>query len=105
MADVLVIVGALNLVLAGVSLVPAYPLDGGRVVRAIGWARTGDQRRGARLPAMVGRWIGRLLVAAGLVVILHRRGRRSDGIMLGLDRLVPRARPRDRSIAGSSSTG
>jgi Zn-dependent protease len=34
--DVLVIVGTLNLVLAGVSLVPAYPLDGGRVVRAIG---------------------------------------------------------------------
>ena len=68
--DVLVIVGALNLVLAGVSLVPAYPLDGGRVVRAIGWARAGDPRRGARLAAMVGRWIGRLLVAAGLAVIL-----------------------------------
>jgi len=34
--DVLVIVGTLDLVLAGVSLVPAYPLDGGRVVRAIG---------------------------------------------------------------------
>ena len=54
----LVIVGTLNLVLAGVSLVPAFPLDGGRVVRAIGWARTGDPRRGARLAAMVGRWVG-----------------------------------------------
>ena len=45
--DVLVIVGALDLVLAGVSLVPAFPLDGGRLVRAIGWARSGDPRRGA----------------------------------------------------------
>ena len=84
--DVLVIVGTLNLVLAGVSLVPAYPLDGGRVVRAIGWARTGDPRRGARLAAMVGRGIGWLLVAAGLaVILLGDKGQGiPDGIMLGL---------------------
>lgn len=80
--DVLVIVGTLDLVLAGVSLVPAYPLDGGRVVRAIGWARTGDPRRGATLAAMVGRGIGWLLVAAGLAVVLL--GETLDGIMLGL---------------------
>ena len=49
--DVLVIVGALDLVLAGVSIVPAFPLDGGRLVRAIGWARSGDPRRGALLGA------------------------------------------------------
>lgn len=84
--DVLVIVGTLNLVLAGVSLVPAYPLDGGRVVRAIGWARAGDPRRGARLAAMVGRGIGWLLVAAGLAVILLGENGAGipDGIMLGL---------------------
>jgi Zn-dependent protease len=80
--DVLVIVGTLDLVLAGVSLVPAYPLDGGRVVRAIGWARTGDPRRGARVAAMVGRGIGWLLIAAGLAVILL--GETLDGIMLGV---------------------
>jgi Zn-dependent protease len=80
--DVLVIVGTLDLVLAGVSLVPAYPLDGGRVVRAIGWARSGDPRRGATLAATVGRGIGWLLVAAGLAVILL--GETIDGIMLGL---------------------
>jgi Zn-dependent protease len=80
--DVLVIVGTLNLVLAGVSLVPAYPLDGGRVVRAIGWARTGDPRKGATLAAMVGRGIGWLAVAAGLAVVLL--GETLDGVMLGL---------------------
>jgi Zn-dependent protease/CBS domain-containing protein len=81
-ADVLVIVGALDLVLAGVSLVPAYPLDGGRVVRAIGWARTGDARRGAKLSALVGRGVGWVLIGAGLVVILV--GETIDGIMLGI---------------------
>jgi Zn-dependent protease len=80
--DVLVIVGALDLVLAGVSLVPAFPLDGGRLVRAIGWARTSDPRRGALLAARVGRVVGWLLLAAGLGVILA--GQTLDGIMLGL---------------------
>ena len=90
-ADVLVIVGALDLVLAVVSLVPAYPLDGGRVIRAIGWARVGDARRGAKLAATVGRGVGWLLVAAGLAVILlgETPGRPMqevvlDGIMLGI---------------------
>jgi Zn-dependent protease/CBS domain-containing protein len=80
--DVLVIVGALDLVLAGVSLVPAFPLDGGRLVRAIGWARSGDPRRGALLAARVGRVVGWLLLAGGLGVILT--GQTLDGIMLGL---------------------
>ena len=82
--EVLVIVGALDLVLAGVSLVPAFPLDGGRLVRAIGWARSGDPRRGARLAAQVGRIVGWLLVAAGLGVILADQDQTLDGIMLGV---------------------
>jgi Zn-dependent protease len=87
--DVLVIVGALDIVLAVVSLVPAFPLDGGRIVRAIGWARSGDPRRGATLAATVGRVVGWLLVAAGLAVILFGDtrdvGERTlNGIMLGL---------------------
>jgi Zn-dependent protease len=84
--DVLVIVGTLNLVLAGISLVPAYPLDGGRVVRAIGWARTGNPRKGASLAAMAGRGISWLFVAAGLTVIflVPFPDGVVDGIMLGI---------------------
>jgi Zn-dependent protease/CBS domain-containing protein len=82
LGDVLVIAGTLDLVLAGVSLVPAYPLDGGRVVRAIGWARTGDPRRGATYAAMSGRGISWLLVAIGLAAVLLDNI--ADGIMLGL---------------------
>ena len=81
-ADVLFIVGTLDLVLAAVSIVPAFPLDGGRVVRAIVWARTGDERRGARAAGTVGRWVGWVLVGAGLIVILT--GNTVDGAMLGL---------------------
>jgi CBS domain-containing protein len=65
---------------------PSYPLDGGRVVRAIGWARTGDHRKGATLAAMVGRGISWLFVAAGLAVILLVPTLNGilDGIMLGI---------------------
>jgi Zn-dependent protease/CBS domain-containing protein len=80
--DVLVIVGALNLLLAGISLIPAFPLDGGRLVRAVVWARTGDQRRGTRGAAVMGRWVGRFALIVGLAVILNNDT--LDGIMIGL---------------------
>lgn len=80
--DVLFIIGILDLVLAGVSIMPAFPLDGGRVVRAIVWARTGDERRGARAAGVVGRWVGWVLITAGLFIILT--GDTVDGVMVGL---------------------
>jgi Zn-dependent protease len=82
LGSVLFIIGVLDLVLAGVSIVPAFPLDGGRVVRAVVWARTGDERRGARAAGTVGRWVGWLLIGAGLAIILT--GDTVDGAMVGL---------------------
>jgi Zn-dependent protease len=81
-ADVLFIVGTLDLVLAAISIVPAFPLDGGRLVRAIVWARTGDERKGAQAAGRVGRWVGLALIGAGLVIILT--GEIVDGAMVGL---------------------
>jgi Zn-dependent protease/predicted transcriptional regulator len=81
-ADVLVIVGALDLLLAAINLVPAFPLDGGRLVRAAGWARTGDPRAGTRLAGVVGRWTGRSLLIVGLAIILA--GDVVDGVMIAL---------------------
>jgi Zn-dependent protease/CBS domain-containing protein len=86
-SDVLVIVGVLDLILAGVSMVPAFPLDGGRFVRAIAWWRTGDMRRGTRWAGLAGRWVGRVLMAVGFGVILAEAqlgGELIDGVMLGL---------------------
>jgi Zn-dependent protease len=82
LADVLFVVGILDLVLAGISLVPAFPLDGGRLVRAVVWASSGDERRGTRAAGLVGRWVGWVLLGSGLVVIVL--GNTVDGAMLGL---------------------
>jgi len=81
-ADLLAIVGALDLLLAAISLVPAFPLDGGRLIRAIGWARRKDQRAGTKLAGTVGRWTGRSLLIVGLAIILADDI--VDGIMIGL---------------------
>jgi len=81
-ADLLAIIGALDLVLAAVSIVPAFPLDGGRIVRAAAWARTGNQRSGTRIAGSVGRWTGRAFLLIGLLLILTEDT--FDGIMTGL---------------------
>jgi Zn-dependent protease len=82
LADVFVIVGALDLLLAGVSVVPAFPLDGARIVRAAAWARTGNQRAGTRSAGVVGKYAGRAAMIVGLAIILT--GATLDGIMIGL---------------------
>jgi Zn-dependent protease len=81
-ADVTFIIGGLDLVLGVISLIPAFPLDGGRVVRGIVWLRTGDERRGTRAAGQVGRWAGRFFLGAGLAIILT--GDAVDGAMVGL---------------------
>jgi Zn-dependent protease len=63
--------GGLNFVLGLLNLLPAYPLDGGRLFRALIWARTGDQRRGTRLVARSGALLGLLLLAAGVLVTVY----------------------------------
>ena len=81
-AFVLAAISALNLILGGINLLPAYPLDGGRLVRALVWARTGDERVGAKAAATTGRTAGWLLIGIGLALLLG--GRQTDGVMLGL---------------------
>jgi Zn-dependent protease/predicted transcriptional regulator len=81
-SDVFMIIGVLDLLLAGVSLVPAFPLDGARLVRAAAWARTGNQRSGTRIAGLVGKLAGRIAIIFGLAIILT--GETLDGIMIGL---------------------
>jgi Zn-dependent protease len=76
------VLAVLNLILGGVNLIPAYPLDGGRLVRAVFWARRGDERQGAAVAATAGRYVSWVLMAAGVAVILL--GDTVDGLMLGL---------------------
>jgi Zn-dependent protease/CBS domain-containing protein len=63
-----VVLGLLNVLLGLVNLVPAYPLDGARLLRALVWARTGSERRGSRWVARSGSWVGFALLGVGAVV-------------------------------------
>jgi Zn-dependent protease/predicted transcriptional regulator len=63
----LVWLGSINIILAIFNLFPGYPLDGGRILRAIAWAATGDRNRATKLAAAVGQGIAFLLVAYGLM--------------------------------------
>lgn len=74
------VVGALNLVLGVMSLLPGMPLDGGRVVRALAWARTGDRDRASRITARVGRLSGFGILGVGAVAALFTDV--STGIMV-----------------------
>ena len=58
---------SLNFILAVFNLLPGFPLDGGRLLRAAIWKRTGDLQRATRLAASGGRLLGFGLIALGLL--------------------------------------
>lgn len=68
-AVVLVWLGWANLLLAVFNLLPAAPLDGGRVLQSVVWWRTGDQERSQRVAARGGQVFGGLLVACGALML------------------------------------
>ena len=70
LAGSLVVLGALNVILALLSLLPGMPLDGGRVVRALAWARTGDRDRAGAVTARVGRLLGFTVIGVGIAIAL-----------------------------------
>ncbi len=61
---------AINIVLAVFNLVPALPLDGGRIYQAWLWHRTGDPDRSTVRAAGVGRGLGALLAGVGVAQAL-----------------------------------
>ena len=56
---------SINLLLLGFNLIPAFPLDGGRIARAIAWKLTGDRNRATHFAAWLGRIGGYGMVAVG----------------------------------------
>jgi Zn-dependent protease/predicted transcriptional regulator len=63
-----------NLLLAAFNLLPAFPLDGGRILRAVLWRRWGDRLRATTVAARVGTAGGFLLIAVGIFEFLTGGG-------------------------------
>ena len=57
-----------NLFLAIFNMVPGYPLDGGRVLRAIVWAITGSVHRATRIASLGGQLVAWLIIGAGIMM-------------------------------------
>jgi len=60
----------LNLVLGVFNLIPGFPLDGGRVLRALVWRFTGNYHRSTAVAAGTGRFFGFILIFFGIWRIL-----------------------------------
>ena len=61
--------GAINVLLAVFNSLPAAPLDGGRLLRAFVWWRTGDRTRSVLTAAAAGRGLGWIFVAGGTALV------------------------------------
>jgi Zn-dependent protease len=58
-----------NLFLMIVNLIPGYPLDGGRIVHAMAWRLSGNERSANATVSRVGRWTGSVLMVVGALLI------------------------------------
>jgi Zn-dependent protease len=76
--------GFMNLMLAAFNLIPAFPLDGGRVFRSLLWAVKKDYDWATKVAAKIGWGFGWLMMGYGVIAII--RGRTFGGlwyIMIG----------------------
>jgi Zn-dependent protease/predicted transcriptional regulator len=62
--------GSVNFLLAVFNMVPGFPLDGGRVARAIVWRVTGDRMRATRFATTAGKYFGWIIMGIGLWELL-----------------------------------
>ena len=66
--------GIINIALAVFNLIPGYPLDGGRVLRAIIWWKTGDADRSTKAAAKTGQVVAFAFIAIGIARFFEGAG-------------------------------
>jgi Zn-dependent protease len=72
----------INVVLALFNLIPGFPLDGGRVFRSLLWRFSGNYQRATRIAFEVGRGVGYLFVAGGVILMFLYRESWFNGLWL-----------------------
>ncbi|HEY2333522.1 MAG TPA: site-2 protease family protein [Solirubrobacterales bacterium] len=87
---------SINLLVLVFNLLPAFPMDGGRIVRAVAWWRTGDRNSATRFAARLGRVFGYIFVAGGLLLVFS--GDAFGGIWLTLIGVVINGSARAASV-------
>ncbi len=65
---------SINLLVLIFNLIPAFPLDGGRIARAAAWKLTGDRTRATKFAATLGQGFSYLFLATGLALIVFGGG-------------------------------
>ena len=79
-SNLLVWLAVLNLSLGLFNLIPAFPLDGGRLLSTFFWWRSGTRQRGVHIAVQVGRIFAFGMIAIGVLLLF--RGDRFNGIWL-----------------------
>ncbi|MDQ2940203.1 MAG: site-2 protease family protein [Actinomycetota bacterium] len=73
---------SVNALILVFNLLPAFPMDGGRIARAFVWWRTGNRNAATRFAATLGQGFAYLFIAVGILLFIS--GATFDGIWLAL---------------------
>jgi Zn-dependent protease len=87
---------SINFLVLVFNLLPAFPMDGGRIARAIAWWRTGDRNSATRFAANLGRVFGYVFIGGGLLLIVN--GNAFGGVWLALIGMVINSSARAASM-------
>lgn len=69
MQTIMAWLGSVNIMVALFNMIPAFPLDGGRVVRSFFWALLNDLRRATRWASLLGQGIAWLMILGGSLML------------------------------------
>jgi len=83
-ASVFFLIASGNLLLAIFNLFPGYPLDGGRVLRAILWKKSGNIRQATRMAGVCGMLIAAMIILFGIYIMIAPNWRPSRPYFMGV---------------------